>query len=100
MPKISWSMTPSTRLRIPHPITGRGSTRWLVAAVALLAVSGITWLLEFWIQQGIAGVLPDSRTCSGSLYGYNLAEESRRRGLDREIQPLIANPALERNITW
>ena len=57
------------------PITGRGSTRWLVAAVALLAVSGITWLLEFWIQQGTAGVLPDSRTCSGSLYGYNLTEE-------------------------
>ena len=35
---------------------GRGFTRWLVAAGGLLAVSGITRLLEFWIQQGTAGV--------------------------------------------
>jgi hypothetical protein len=37
-------------------MSGRGSTRWLVAAVALLAVSGLTRLLEFWIQQGTGGV--------------------------------------------
>jgi len=37
-------------------MSGRGFTRWLVAAGGLLAVSGITRLLEFWIQQGTAGV--------------------------------------------
>jgi hypothetical protein len=37
-------------------MSGRGFTRWLVAAAGLLAVSGITRLLEFWIQQGTAGV--------------------------------------------
>jgi hypothetical protein len=37
-------------------ISGRGFSRWLFAAVGLLAVSGITRLLEFWIQQGTAGV--------------------------------------------
>ena len=37
-------------------MSGRGSSRWLVAAVALLAVSGITRLLEFWILQGTNGV--------------------------------------------
>ncbi len=37
-------------------ISGRGFTRWLVAAVALLAVSGLTRLLEFWILQGSGGV--------------------------------------------
>src|SRR6266850_5460754 len=37
-------------------MSGRGFTRWLVAAGGLLAVSGITRLLEFWIQQGIGGV--------------------------------------------
>jgi hypothetical protein len=34
----------------------RGSSRWLLVAFALLAVSGITRLLEFWILQGTAGV--------------------------------------------
>src|SRR3954462_3897222 len=37
-------------------ISGRGFTRWLVAAAGLLAVSGITRLIEFWILQGTAGV--------------------------------------------
>jgi hypothetical protein len=37
-------------------MSGRGSSRWLLAAVALLAVSGITRLLEFWILQGTGGV--------------------------------------------
>ena len=37
-------------------MSGRGFTRWLLAAGGLLAVSGITRLLEFWIQQGTAGV--------------------------------------------
>src|SRR5688572_13127382 len=37
-------------------LSGRGFARWLVAAAALLAVSGITRLLEFWINQGTAGV--------------------------------------------
>jgi hypothetical protein len=37
-------------------MSGRGSSRWLLAAIALLAVSGITRLLEFWILQGINGV--------------------------------------------
>jgi hypothetical protein len=35
---------------------GRGVARWAVAAVGLLMVSGLTRLLEFWIQQGQAGV--------------------------------------------
>jgi hypothetical protein len=37
-------------------IGGRGFTRWLVAAGGLLAVSGITRLIEFWILQGTGGV--------------------------------------------
>ena len=37
-------------------ISGRGFTRWLIAAAGLLAVSGITRLIEFWILQGTAGV--------------------------------------------
>src|SRR4249919_1859916 len=37
-------------------MSGRGAGRWLVAALALLAVSGLTRLLEFWIQQGTGGV--------------------------------------------
>ncbi len=36
--------------------TGRGVFRWLITAAGLLAVSGLTRLLEFWIQQGGAGV--------------------------------------------
>ena len=35
---------------------GRGVARWAVAAAGLLMVSGLTRLLEFWIQQGQAGV--------------------------------------------
>ena len=35
---------------------GRGVGRWAIAAVGLLMVSGLTRLLEFWIQQGQAGV--------------------------------------------
>ena len=36
--------------------TGRAVFRWLVTAAGLLAVSGLTRLLEFWIAQGGAGV--------------------------------------------
>src|SRR2546427_12192376 len=36
-------------------MSGRGFTRWLVAAAGLLAVSGLTRLIEFWILQGTAG---------------------------------------------
>lgn len=37
-------------------LTGRGFGRWLFAAAALLAVSGITRLIEFWIANGTGGV--------------------------------------------
>jgi hypothetical protein len=37
-------------------LTGRGFGRWLFAAAALLAVSGVTRLVEFWITNGTAGV--------------------------------------------
>ena len=37
-------------------LTGRGAGRWLFAAAALLAVSGVTRLIEFWITNGTAGV--------------------------------------------
>ena len=37
-------------------LTGRGFGRWLFAAAALLAVSGITRLIEFWIASGTGGV--------------------------------------------
>jgi hypothetical protein len=37
-------------------LTGRGFGRWLFAAAALLAVSGVTRLIEFWISNGTAGV--------------------------------------------
>lgn len=37
-------------------ITGRGFGRWIFAAAALLGVSGITRLLEFWITSGTGGV--------------------------------------------
>lgn len=36
--------------------TGRGYMRWFGTAVGLLAVSGLTRLLEFWIQNGTGGV--------------------------------------------
>jgi len=35
---------------------GRGAGRWLVAAGGLLAVSGLTRLIEFWITNGTGGV--------------------------------------------
>ena len=35
---------------------GRGVARWAVSAAGLLMVSGLTRLIEFWIQQGQAGV--------------------------------------------
>lgn len=35
---------------------GRGVARWAVAAGGLLAVSGLTRLLEFWINNGTTGV--------------------------------------------
>jgi hypothetical protein len=36
--------------------TGRGVFRWLVTAAGLLAISGLTRLIEFWISQGGSGV--------------------------------------------
>ena len=35
--------------------SGRGCVRWIGTALGLLAVSGLTRLLEFWIAQGAAG---------------------------------------------
>jgi len=35
--------------------TGRGHMLWLVIAVGLLAVSGLTRLFDFWIQNGTGG---------------------------------------------
>jgi|SRR5215469_10609975 len=37
-------------------LTGRGFGRWLFAAASLLAVSGVTRLIEFWITNGAGGV--------------------------------------------
>jgi len=37
-------------------LTGRGFGRWLFAAAALLAISGLTRLIEFWITNGTSGV--------------------------------------------
>ena len=37
-------------------LSGRQVGRWLLASGALLAVSGLTRLLEFWILQGTGGV--------------------------------------------
>ena len=37
-------------------MSGRHMARWLIAAAALLAVSGVTRLLEFWVLQGVGGV--------------------------------------------
>ena len=36
--------------------TGRGVFRWLATAAGLLAISGLTRLIEFWIAQGGGGV--------------------------------------------
>src|SRR3989442_12411330 len=36
--------------------SGRGYIRWIGTALGLLAVSGLTRLLEFWITQGTGGV--------------------------------------------
>ena len=36
--------------------SGRGYLRWIGTALGLLAVSGLTRLLEFWIAQGGGGV--------------------------------------------
>src|SRR6202045_5505944 len=36
-------------------LTGRGFGRWVLAAGALLAVSGVTRLIEFWITNGTGG---------------------------------------------
>ena len=36
--------------------SGRGYLRWIGTALGLLAVSGLTRLLEFWIAQGSAGI--------------------------------------------
>ena len=35
---------------------GRGVARWAISAAGLLMISGLTRLLEFWIQQGQRGV--------------------------------------------
>ena len=37
-------------------MSGRPFARWLLAAAALLGVSGLTRLLEFWVLQGTGGV--------------------------------------------
>jgi hypothetical protein len=37
-------------------LSGRSFGRWLLASAALLAVSGLTRLLEFWVAQGVGGV--------------------------------------------
>ena len=35
---------------------GRGVLRWLITAAGLLAISALTRLIEFWINQGTGGV--------------------------------------------
>jgi hypothetical protein len=35
---------------------GRGVARWSVTAAGLLVISGLTRLIEFWIQNGTGGV--------------------------------------------
>jgi hypothetical protein len=37
-------------------MSGRAFGRWLLASAMLLAVSGVTRLLEFWVRQGVGGV--------------------------------------------
>ena len=34
-------------------LTGRGFGRWLFAAASLLAISGVTRLIEFWVTNGM-----------------------------------------------
>ena len=41
-------------MAIIHYMGGRGVARWVVSALGLLMVSGMTRLLEFWIQNGSA----------------------------------------------
>jgi ABC-type sulfate transport system permease subunit len=41
-------------MAIVHYFGGRGVARWVVSALALLMVSGLIRLLEFWIQNGRA----------------------------------------------
>src|SRR6478736_4873015 len=36
--------------------TGRGAMRWVVTAVGLLMISGLTRLIEAWINSGTGGV--------------------------------------------
>src|SRR3981189_1360655 len=36
-------------------LNGRGVGRWLAAAAGLLAVSGVTRLVEFWVPNGAGG---------------------------------------------
>jgi hypothetical protein len=55
-------------------LTGRGFGRWLFAAGALLAVSGVTRLIEFWITNGTGGVTDGvAQTCflGLRLFGSN-----------------------------
>jgi len=40
----------------PVGAQGRGVARWAVTAAGLLVISGLTRLIEFWIQNGTAGV--------------------------------------------
>jgi hypothetical protein len=35
---------------------GRGVARWAITAAGLLVISGLTRLIEFWIQNGTGGV--------------------------------------------
>ena len=37
-------------------MSGRAFGRWLLASAMLLAVSGVTRLLKFWVLQGVGGV--------------------------------------------
>jgi hypothetical protein len=37
-------------------LSGRGSGRWLLGAAGLLAISGLTRLIEFWVLQGVGGI--------------------------------------------
>ena len=35
---------------------GRGVARWAIAGGGLLMISGLTRLIEFWVQEGAAGI--------------------------------------------
>jgi hypothetical protein len=37
-------------------LSGRSFGRWLLASAMLLAISGVTRLIEFWVLQGVGGV--------------------------------------------